>query len=184
MDLNQNYFSLFKLPQQFAIDEQQLSTRFRQLQREVHPDRYAGKDKHQQMLAMRFSSYINTAYQTLKSPLSRAEYLLELAQMPVNKETMTIADSDFLFKQMEWRDTLSEATDEQCQQTLKELLQTVTDYRATLASAFIQHYDGQDFDTAKETLAKWHFVEKMMNEIGRIEFPQATHSIGLPSHTG
>ena len=174
MELSKNYFTLFGLPQQFVIDEQHLADKFRQLQREVHPDRYAGKGKHQQQLAMRFASYVNTAYQTLKSPLPRAEYLLELSQTPINKETMTVADSGFLFQQMQWRDALSEAVELQCKQTLSELMQAVSGYREKLLSAFTRAYDEKHLDTAKEAVAKLHFVEKMMTEIERVEFSKAT----------
>ena len=169
MDLSQNYFTLFNLPQQFTIDKRQLAANFRQLQREVHPDRHAGKGKHQQLLAMRFASYVNTAYQTLKSPLLRAEYLLELVQAPVNTQTITVADSEFLLQQMQWRGTLAEANKLQCKQTLKELLQTVSTYRQKLLSAFAHAYDSKDFDSAKEAIAKLSFVEKMMIEIERVE---------------
>ena len=165
MELNKNYFALFNLPQQFTIDEQKLADGFRRLQKAVHPDRHAGEGKQQQLLAVRFASYINTAYQRLKSPLSRAEYLLELARIPLDKETMTIADGDFLFQQMQWRDILSEAIKQQCKQTLDELLETVSAYSEMLLSTFTRAYDEQDFDTAKETIAKLHFVEKMMDVV-------------------
>ena len=173
MDLNQNYFSLFNLPQQFTIDQNQLADKFRQLQREVHPDRHVGKGKHQQFLAMQFASHVNTAYQTLKSPLPRAEYLLELAEMPVNKETTTVADADFLFQQMQWRDTLSEAVNQQCEQTLSELLSTVTAQGEKLLLEFNRAYDAKNFVLAKEAVAKLHFIEKMMSEIKQVKFSKA-----------
>ena len=182
MDLIQDYFALFNLPQQFEVDKQQLTDKFRQLQREVHPDRHAGEGKHQQRLAVRFASYVNTAYQTLKSPLLRAEYLLELAQVSMNTQTMTIADSDFLFQQMQWRDTLSKAANLQSKQGLTELSQTVSDCREKLLSVFTHNYDEKDFNSAKETVAKLHFVEKIMTEIEQVEFSKPTESSNLPSH--
>ena len=169
MNPSRNYFTLFNLPQQFMIDKRQLMANFRQLQREVHPDRHADKGKHQQLLAMRFASYVNTAYQTLKSPLLRAEYLLELAQAPINTQTMTVADSKFLLQQMQWRETLSEAAKSQCKETLAALLQTVSAYRQKLLSAFARAYDLKDFDSAKEAVGKLNFVEKMITEIEQVE---------------
>lgn len=167
MDLNQNYFSLFQLPQQFTLDERRLKERFRQLQREVHPDRHLDKGMHQQRLAVQFASYINTAYQTLKSPLSRAEYLLELAQTTIDAQSMTVADSRFLLQQMQWRDILSDATKDQCKQTAKSLRSDVSAHREQLIAAFVDAYNRGEFDRAKETVAKLHFVEKMMTDIER-----------------
>lgn len=170
MDHSQNYFTLFGLPQQFTIDQNQLTDKFRQLQREVHPDRHVGKGKHQQLLAMQFASYVNTAYQTLRSPLKRGEYLLELAEIPINKETMTIGDSGFLLQQMQWRDRLSEAIKQQCKQTLSKLMSTVSDQGEKLLLEFNRTYDAKDFLLAKESIAKLHFVEKMMSEIKQVKF--------------
>jgi molecular chaperone HscB len=179
MDLCQNYFALFNLPQRFMIDQKRLADSFRKLQREVHPDRHIGKGKHQQLLAMRFASYINTAYQTLKSPLLRAGYLLELAQIPMSTQADTITDGDFLFQQMQWRETLAKAVELRCKQTLTELSQTVLDHHEKLLSTFTDAYDQKEFDNAKETIAKLHFVEKIMAEIEQAKHSDAMNDCNL-----
>ena len=71
-DFQQNYFQLFDLPVHFALDQAQLGARYRQLQGELHPDRYASASDHEQRLAVQYSALVNEAYATLRKPLARA----------------------------------------------------------------------------------------------------------------
>ena len=61
MDLSTNYFALFGLPVDFALDAAALAPRWRELQREYHPDRHAGQDAAAQRQAEQLSAHINTA---------------------------------------------------------------------------------------------------------------------------
>ena len=90
MDLTQNHFELFGLPVAFDIDSQQLAERYRELQRTLHPDRYASASAQEQRLAVQYSGLVNEAYSTLNRPLSRALYLLGLAgvQPPVGRHCL------------------------------------------------------------------------------------------------
>lgn len=61
-----DYFTLLGMPNCFDIDKQQLVTRYQDMQRQYHPDRFAGKSDKEQVQAISFASTINQAYQTLK----------------------------------------------------------------------------------------------------------------------
>lgn len=107
MDFHQDHFTLFQLPRCFALDAGGLDRRYREMQAQVHPDRHAHLGETEKRLAMQWSTRVNEAYQTLKKPLARAEYLLLLAGIDVHQErTMP---TDFLVRQMEWREAVSEA---------------------------------------------------------------------------
>ena len=69
-DLSSSYFQLFGLPRSFEIDAAQLDSRYRELQRIVHPDRYVNAGDQERRLAMQQATRINEGYQTLKDPLS------------------------------------------------------------------------------------------------------------------
>jgi molecular chaperone HscB len=101
-----NHFELFDLTPSYEVDLPLLAERFRELQREVHPDRFAGESQRQQRQAMEQSTRINDAYQTLKSPLQRARYLLELNGISID-DTDTSMPAEFLFEQMELREALA-----------------------------------------------------------------------------
>ena len=109
MNLNQNHFELFGLPQGFGVDAPTLDTRYRELQREVHPDRFATASDAERRLSIQMATQVNEAYRTLKAPLARARYLLELRGVDLAAETNTAMPAEFLAEQMEWREGLEEA---------------------------------------------------------------------------
>jgi len=106
--LQSNDFELFGLPQQFAQDRAAIDARWKELQREAHPDKFAAQGAAAQRVAMQWSVRINEAYQRLKDPLKRAAYLCELHGAPVNAENNTAMPAEFLMQQMEWREALEE----------------------------------------------------------------------------
>ncbi len=103
-----NYFQLFGLDNQFSIDLANLSTIYQSLQKQVHPDRFAHASSQEQLVAVQRSTEINDAYQTLKSPLLRAQYMLELRGVDMPDEQATVGDVSFLMRQMELRELLAE----------------------------------------------------------------------------
>ena len=173
IDFAQNYFELFGVAPSFQIDQAVVTDRYRQLQRELHPDRFANQGAEEQRLSVQFTSHINTAYQTLKSPLLRAEYLLSLVGHPVNSDSLTISDHDFLFKQMEWREVLSELPGGlesiDVQSKLDHLALEVNNERQQFLVQFEEMYKHQQYKQAMTLVAKLHFVEKMLTEIERLE---------------
>jgi len=109
IDIHQSHFALFGLPARYAIDPEQLSRNYRQLQSEVHPDRFAAATPAERMRSMQWATHINEAYQTLKSPVARARYLLHLQGVDTQEDTNTAMPMDFLMQQMEWREAIEEA---------------------------------------------------------------------------
>jgi len=104
-------FALFDLPRRFQQDSTILHTRWRQLQRRAHPDRFVSEGAAAQRMAMQWSVRINEAYQRLKDPLARAAYLCELHGSPIAAEDNTAMPAEFLMQQMEWREALEDARD-------------------------------------------------------------------------
>lgn len=172
MDLTQSYFELFGLPVQFDVDQKQLRQQYRDLQTQFHPDKFANKSSSEKRLAEQFSGLINAAYQTLGSPLQTAEYLLSLVGYPIDNENLTINDGAFLFKQMEWRESLADMNlddADHAEQALETLTKEVTLLREQLSQQFIVDIEQENLDQCAQIIAKWHFVEKMQVEIERLE---------------
>jgi molecular chaperone HscB len=109
MKLSDDDFTLFDLPRQQALDVQQLDQRWKALQGQVHPDRFAAEGAAAQRLAMQWAVRVNEAYRRLKQPLSRAAYLCELHGTPVLAESNTAMPAAFLMQQMSWREALEDA---------------------------------------------------------------------------
>src|SRR5574343_200570 len=89
LGLSASDFELMSLPQRFSIDPAQLDARWKALQREVHPDRFAADGAAAQRVAMQWSVRVNEAYQRLRHPVRRAAYLCELAGVAVDAERNT-----------------------------------------------------------------------------------------------
>ena len=98
--MTQNYFELFNLPERFQLDLEILQENYRAIQKEIHPDRFATSSENEKVQSMIKSTQANDAYQTLKSPIKRAKYILSLHKS-VEKITLP---PDFLMQQMEWEE--------------------------------------------------------------------------------
>lgn len=109
MRLDDDDFTLFGLPRRQRLDRALLDERWRALQSEAHPDRFAAEGAAAQRVAMQWALRINEAHHRLKDPLSRATYLCELGGAPVQAESNTAMPSDFLVQQMQWREALEQA---------------------------------------------------------------------------
>jgi molecular chaperone HscB len=109
MKLDDDDFALFGLARRQRQDPAVLDARWRALQAEVHPDRFATHGAAGQRVAMQWSVRVNEAYQRLKDPLRRAAYLCELRGMPIDAESNTAMPAAFLMQQMAWREALDEA---------------------------------------------------------------------------
>jgi molecular chaperone HscB len=146
--LQSDDFELFGLERRFAQDRAGLDARWKDLQRQAHPDKFTAQGAAAQRVAMQWSVRINEAYQRLKSPLKRAAYLCELHGAPVNAENNTAMPASFLMQQMQWREELDEAQSaqdldrigQQCRQAerdvlnkIGQLLDQAHDYAAAVA---------------------------------------------------
>lgn len=109
MKLTDDDFTLFGLAPSQALDRAALDARRRELQAEVHPDRFAMEGAAAQRLAMQWAVRVNEAWQRLKDPLSRAAYLCALRGVPIDAERNTAMPAAFLMQQMQWREALDEA---------------------------------------------------------------------------
>lgn len=170
MKLEQNYFTLLGQSQHFFIDAAAIKQRFRQLQRQYHPDRYAGKSPQEQRLAVQFSAHINTAYAVLDNPVRRAQHMLALKGIEVDHQNSTISDTGFLMAQMETREALDEARATNDRQALEQLLvQTQAQYQVSQKN-FARLIDADAIENSAliDCVGKMQFYEKLTQEITTI----------------
>lgn len=163
MNLQSNDFELFGLPQQFVQDRAVIDARWKELQREAHPDKFAAQGPAAQRVAMQWSVRINEAYQRLKDPLRRAAYLCELQGVPVNAENNTAMPAEFLMQQMEWRESLEEAQEIP---DLDALNDEVNQRRRALLQHCEQLLDAQhDYAGAVAQVRALMFIERFARDI-------------------
>lgn len=168
MNLQSNDFELFGLNPTFAQDKTVLESRWKELQRQAHPDKFAGQGEAAQRIAMQWSVRINEGYQRLKDPLRRAAYLCELAGSPVNAHDNTAMPSAFLMQQMEWRERLEDAQDVQ---TVDALSVEVMAIQSQMVQQCAQLIDAaKDFGAAVGVVRSLMFIEKFLRDLSlRVE---------------
>lgn len=170
MSANKSFFEIFQLPQGYELDTTLLEQRYRHLQRSVHPDKYAGGEELAQRLAVQYSSLLNEARDTLKSPLRRAIYLLELAGCSYSAEAQTTSDAQFLMQQIEWREAL-----ESCESSgdpmacLDELKMEFERAMADHESQFARAYTLSDMSLAQSIVQRMQFIAKLISEAESLE---------------
>ena len=163
MNLQSNDFELFGLTQKFSQDRAAIDARWKELQREAHPDKFAAQGAAAQRIAMQWSVRINEAYQRLKDPLKRASYLCELHGAPINAESNTAMPADFLMQQMAWREALDDA---ETGKNMEEIAITANEYGREQLLKIEQLIDlQQDFKGAATQVRAHMFVERFAAEV-------------------
>ena len=166
MDLTADFFSLFELPRAFRLNLSELDSRFRDVQAQVHPDRFAHATEAERRLSMQWATHANEAYQTLKKPLERAKYLLHLAGHDIQAENNTAMPADFLMEQMEWREAVMEARGGHDHHELEHLyLRLQNDIRSRYDELGELLDDRQDAAEATDRVRRLMFLEKLLYEI-------------------
>lgn len=165
-----NHFEIFGLPVAYALDLSLLEQRYLDLQKEVHPDRFAG-DEAQKRLAMQWATLVNRARATLKDPLERAVYILRLKHLEL--EENPVLPPDFLAQQVELREELEDLQGHP--DRLRELGRfkgRVRSVMTSLEEEFARALDG-DKDKQEETgqviVYKLQFMNKLLESAKQLE---------------
>jgi molecular chaperone HscB len=165
MDFRADHFALFGLNQAFRLDLSDLDSRYRDIQAQVHPDRFVNAGDAERRMSMQWATHANEAYLTLKKPLERAKYMLHLSGHDIQAENNTAMPADFLMEQMEWREAVMEARQggdhhelEHLHNRLRSDINARFDELATL-------FDINDHATATDLVRRLMFLEKLLHEI-------------------
>lgn len=166
MDIRADHFSLFGLNRGFRLDLSDLDSRYRDIQAQVHPDRFAHAGDADRRISMQWATHANEAYQTLKKPLERAKYLLHLAGHDIQAENNTAMPAEFLMEQMEWREAVMDARNGGDHHELEHLhnrLRSDINSRYEEIGKLID--DAADYTQATDLVRRLMFLEKLLHEI-------------------
>lgn len=163
MNLQSNDFELFGVPARFAQSRATLDQRWKELQKQAHPDRFSKEGASAQRIAMQWSVRINEAYQRLKDPLKRAAYLCELNGAPVQADSNTVMPAQFLQQQMAWRESLDDAVGTA---ELNQIYAEVATARDDSLQKCEQLLDTEhDFGQAAQQVRAWMFIERFARDV-------------------
>jgi len=161
----QNHFDLFQLPATFALDMGALDAAYRDVQSRVHPDKFVNATDAEKRVAMQWATRANEAYQTLKNPQKRAQYMCEQNGVDLKTESNTAMPMDFLMQQMEWREALGEARAAKDVEALDALDEQVRQDRQQRMARIGQQLDAGDFEHAAKGVRALMFLEKFSEEV-------------------
>jgi molecular chaperone HscB len=160
----QDYFSLFGLPERYALDTAQLEQAYRKVQAQVHPDRYAHRPEAERRVAMQWATLVNEAYRALRNPVARARYLLSRRGTEIDAERNTAMSPAFLMQQMEWREAVEEASGDGA--ALAALLAEMECEESAAFDELAHALDNaNDAAGAAETVRRLMFIERLRAEI-------------------
>ena len=169
---HQNHFELLNMPRRYDLDLTQLADQYRQLQAQVHPDRFTQADAAERRASMQLATRANDAYRTLKDPIQRGQYLLELSQQqdaPNNSKMST----DFLEQQITLRETLEELPEQADPlPELDQFRQQVTGLFNSKQTALIAAFKDPDPATwgdAGNLIRELQFLNKLRQEADELE---------------
>ena len=158
-----NHFELFGLTPAYALDIDKLDSAYRDIQARIHPDKFAHAGDAERRASMQMTTQVNEAYRTLKSPVRRAVYLLELNGIDVAFETDTAMPKDFLLQQMEFREKLEEA---KSASDLDGIEESLSEHKKSIEKQIAEQIDSRkNFHDAKPLVRKLMFFDRLAEEV-------------------
>jgi len=159
-----NFFTLLQLPEAFVIDLETLHQNYQSIQKDIHPDRFATFDDEAKLESIKKTAQVNDAYQTLKSPIRRAEHLLQLKGINIHDEKYTAVPQDFLMQQMEWREELE--THKLDKVALEKLAQNIQKNKNDMMNQLPSFFDDKNhLNDAIRVTRELNFIEKIEQHI-------------------
>ena len=163
---NHTYFELFGLTPQFNLDLAKLETNYRSIQSASHPDRFVTASPAEKLRSMQTATLANEAYQALKNPANRAQYLLALQGIDAIAETNTAMPADFLMQQMEWREAIDDAKQAKNIDALDDLLIEMQQEAKLLQTKLVDLIDlEKNLALATDATRKLIFIDKVCADI-------------------
>lgn len=173
-------FRVLGLPKSYFLEAKAIEDRFRELNRQLHPDRFTQKSAKERRMSLEWTTAVNDAYRTLRAPLKRAAYLLSLHGIEVEKETggsaMQQVPFEFLEEVMELREALADA---KAEKDLTKVRALAKDVRARsgevenrlrgLLEEWERSGEAGKLEEAGQALAVARYYERFLDEVDLIE---------------
>ncbi len=155
-------FGLLGLPAQFDLDPAVIERAFFDRTKELHPDRFANAPAAERVAALSRSRALNDAYQTLKKPVARAEYLLVRAGVSIGDNEQL--DPEFLMEIFELREELAAARVAKQTAEVERLSNIMRQRRKTALEALPRLFEQSDLTGVKDQLILLRYIDRYLEE--------------------
>lgn len=155
-------FGLLGLPPQFDLDPAVIERAFFERSKDLHPDRFATAPAAERVVALSRSRALNDAYQTLKKPVARAEYLLERAGVHIGDNERL--DPAFLMEILELREELAEAKVAKRLAEVERLRGVMAERRAAAVAKLPDLFTNNDLAGLKQQLILLRYLDRYLEE--------------------
>lgn len=156
----QNFFELFSLPTNFAVDLAALEKKYLEFQNQFHPDKYQGEKSSDDISK---SIEINAAYKILSDDFLRACYLLSLKGADIqNDEKAVKVDLATLEATLELQEKISEIVDVN---EISALLAKINSEIKFLIAAFVKAFESNEIELAAQFLVKAKYLKKSAQDL-------------------
>ena len=170
LDLQKNFFELFGIDVDFQLDQKQLHAAQQRLQSTYHPDRFINASDQEKRMSVQNAAHVNEAYETLKNPVKRAQYMLQVGGLDVQNDHETTSDTTFLMEQIEFREEMEECRS--CKDPMRACSHITgkLDQRSKeFSNQFELLYQQGRFEDARQVSKKMQFVERILEQIDDIQ---------------
>nr|CDJ88136.1 Heat shock protein DnaJ and Heat shock cognate protein B domain containing protein [Haemonchus contortus] len=158
----QNLFEYLGLPVSFEIEDSLLKKRFRELQFQLHPDKFARASDHEKEISDEHSRKLNESYKTLSEPLLRAKYLLKI--LGESDGTGKDLDPLSLMEMMERNERVAEMSKTEELTAEKDTVQKEIDGIMTeLGKCFAK----KDFEGVRTNITKLSYLYSLRSSIDK-----------------
>ncbi|KAN0009194.1 hypothetical protein ACTFIU_006467 [Dictyostelium citrinum] len=160
MDDSIDIFYLFDIKPTFRVDLKDLSHRFKKLQKQLHPDLFEQSDSQREKnISKEISTSLNTAYNILKSPFLRAEYILN--QKGLDLSSVGDVDPEVLMEVLEVREAIDEGTEEDITKIAHENRQKINDVVEKLEIEF----QNKNYQEALKQTVYLRYLTRIQEEV-------------------
>ncbi|MEX2299019.1 MAG: Fe-S protein assembly co-chaperone HscB [Dongiaceae bacterium] len=157
-----DHFKRLGLTPRFDLDPVEIGRRYVAFQQRLHPDRFAGKSTRERAIAEQHAVNLNEAHETLKDPLRRGAYLLQLAgRASPTAENRTVDDQALLMETMERREALSDASSID---RVAALAAAAATDEEILLDALKSAFDADNLNAATGLLTRLRYLRKFAEE--------------------
>lgn len=168
-----DHFEILGVPRALVVDPAELERRYHELARRVHPDRHQTTEVEAVELSVRATAALNRAFRTLRDPIARGRYWLDLHGRPLATDNNRVppALAALVFEVQEQLEELQETPDSAGARAAVETARAEVKARVDAERAALEAFyttagaDEEDLDELKRRLTDLAYLKTLLDDV-------------------